>query len=442
MRIDTSTVQREFVEAMRRRNLALSGSLIADGKSHRCDATNKENGHGKNDGLYVLHLDNIPAGGFRNFTDGQGWQNWCSKSKHYHLTDAERRDLDRKIEAAKAEAEAEQRLRWEEAREEANEDWDKAGVASTRHPYLIRKRIRPHGLRQLHGILLVPVRDRDDKLHSLQRIYRDGRKYFLTGGRTRGCFHLIDDCVTDKTTIVVCEGFATGATIHEATGCMVIVAFNASNLVAVANTVRDMYPNKRIVIAADDDWKTEGNPGLTRAKEAAAKVDGFVAVPDFGDDRRDNETDFNDMACAFTPDEVKRAIDDAAGVDPDEAAACRGTCGPQPQRSRRSADDGQGGGGRRWPVRTDSPQLVSGASHWQVRCLSLACRPRQAARVSHGAVRTAALGPYRQVSDVFNWARSWLRPREGLPIHRARSCGDDTIGKTGKVLFKNPPRRR
>ena len=95
----------------------------------------------------------------------------------------------------------------------------------------------------------------------------------------------------------MCEGFATGASIHEATGGAVAVAFNAGNLSAVALALRVKYPGLTITIAADDDWHTSGNPGLTAAKQAAVDVGGKLAVPDFtGLVRGAKDTDFNDMA--------------------------------------------------------------------------------------------------------------------------------------------------
>ena len=78
------------------------------------------------------------------------------------------------------------------------------------------------------------------------------------------------------------EGFATCATAHEDTGHAAVVAFGSDNLEAAAVELRKQYPLSRIVILGDDDWQRPGNPGLTKAKEAARAVDGFLAVPKFG----------------------------------------------------------------------------------------------------------------------------------------------------------------
>ena len=121
----------------------------------------------------------------------------------------------------------------------------------------------------------------------------DGGKLFHPGGRVKGCYFGIGK---PSERVIVCEGFATGASIHEATGDAVAVAFNAGNLQAVAQALHAEYPELTIVIAADDDQMTDGNPGLTNAKAAALAVGGFVVAPQFAAGRPAKATDFNDLA--------------------------------------------------------------------------------------------------------------------------------------------------
>ena len=99
-------------------------------------------------------------------------------------------------------------------------------------------------------------------------------KIFLNNGRVTGLFHTIGEPTPTR---IIAEGYATAATIHEATGFCVHIAFNCVNLKAVAKTIREQHPNTDLVIAADDDWKTDGNPGLTHAT-AAAKAAGAALV--------------------------------------------------------------------------------------------------------------------------------------------------------------------
>src|SRR5262249_7189413 len=122
--------------------------------------------------------------------------------------------------------------------------------------------------------------------------------------------------------LYVAEGYATAATVHQATGAPVVVAFNAGNLLSVARTMRGTLPDIAIVVCADDDYHITGNPGLTRAKEAAAAIGAKVAVPEFGDNRPEEPTgewtDFNDMARHLGLDRVKECLRGATA--PDEVA--------------------------------------------------------------------------------------------------------------------------
>jgi phage/plasmid primase-like uncharacterized protein len=105
-------------------------------------------------------------------------------------------------------------------------------------------------------------------------------------------------------TNVIVEGYATGATIHQATGLAVVVAFNAANLVTVAMAVRGAEPDARIIIAGDNDHhkprelssggRVKSNVGSVAAEKAAAAVDGFALLPTFAAD--DVSTDWNDLA--------------------------------------------------------------------------------------------------------------------------------------------------
>lgn len=139
---------------------------------------------------------------------------------------------------------------------------------------------------------MVPLRDVNGTLHSLQTIAPDGTKSFQTGGRTKGCYFVIGK---PQGLLVVCEGFATGASIHEATGYAVACAMFAGNLLAVAQALHQRHPELRIVLAADDDHLTPGNPGLSAARQAALAVGGFALAPQFPAHRPNKATDFNDL---------------------------------------------------------------------------------------------------------------------------------------------------
>ena len=166
----------------------------------------------------------------------------------------------------------------EAARQRADKLWARAHPATNSHAYLQRKRVAAIGIRALRDMLLIPARDAAGNLHTLQFIGADGGKRFLTGGRIAGCYYAIGKPLDS---LLLCEGYATGATLYAATGRAVAVAFNCGNLLAVARALRGKFPELRLIVCADNDFATPGNPGLTHARAAARAVGGFVAVPRF-----------------------------------------------------------------------------------------------------------------------------------------------------------------
>ena len=190
----------------------------------------------------------------------------------------------------------------ERAAREAARVWN-AYVASGESDYLARKGVGAHGVRfdpNGHGTMLVPMLDVRGKVHGLQIIRgkNRGRKlekqYFPAGLSKQGHFHLIGGMPT--WIVLVAEGYATAATLHEATGLPVAVAFDAGNLVHVAGEIHKHYRRVRILVCADDDYLTEGNPGVTAASNAALAVGGAFVAPVFADDRGGKKiTDFNDL---------------------------------------------------------------------------------------------------------------------------------------------------
>jgi putative DNA primase/helicase len=154
-----------------------------------------------------------------------------------------------------------------------------ASPARPDHPYLVGKGVLPFNLHQSGESLLVPVRDTEGVLWSLQFIDPSGLKRFLSGGRISGCYHSIGSKPVDV--VLVAEGFATAATLCEATGYPVAIAFNAGNMLPVSQALRTKYPSATLLICADDDRQTPGNPGMTAAHRAADMVGGVVVSPDF-----------------------------------------------------------------------------------------------------------------------------------------------------------------
>ena len=285
------------------------GGFVADGKIHRCDVIGHP-ANNKNAGSYQLFADGIPAGWAQNWTNGAGVQTWCSKSET-SLTPAERAEQCKRMERARKVREIEEAARHKKTAKEACRIWNAAKAAPDNHPYLAQKGVTPHGLRVHNdGRLLVPLRDTENALHSLQFIDDAGSKRFLPGGRKHGLFFVIGD-INPEGALLIGEGFATMASCHEATGLPAVVAFDCGNLLPVAQTLRQKSPAAAFLFCADHDAWTRKNPGESRAREAAAAVGGRVAVPKFTGLRANSETDFNDLAIAEGPDAVRRCIEAA-----------------------------------------------------------------------------------------------------------------------------------
>src|SRR5690606_27471784 len=157
------------------------------------------------------------------------------------------------------------------------------------------------------GWLLVPLRDAEGKLWNVQRIAPakpEGgapEKLFLKGGRKSGLWHMVGDVAggagadEPPAVVLIAEGYATAATLHEATGYPVAVAFDAGNLVHVARALRQQYPAALLAVCGDDDRdtqaKTGNNPGREKAAAAARAVHGLALFPK---GLPDGGSDFND----------------------------------------------------------------------------------------------------------------------------------------------------
>lgn len=271
-------IPNEFLAAMRQAGFEPDCKIVADGKLHRFrDWLDKS---GTRNGWYILYTDFPPAGAFGCWKRGIS-ERWTSSD----LITSTLSQRFASIEKVLAEEH-------QKGRKKATETWLQARPANGNHGYLLSKQISAHGIRYLQGALLVPVIDVFGQLHGLQRIFRDGSKRFTYATNKRGHFFMIGKPHGD--TVCIAEGFATAATIHEVTGHAVAVAFDAGNMPPVAMNLHAAFPSHQLVLCADDDRQVEGNPGLTKAKQAAKTVGGLLAYPRFAN-QASSGTDFNDL---------------------------------------------------------------------------------------------------------------------------------------------------
>ncbi|KGE04545.1 toprim domain-containing protein [Pseudohaliea rubra] len=246
----------------------------------------------------VLHLDGRPAGAAGDWREGSSLT-WTADRRPLSTEDRQRMAAAAK--AARAQRERERAQAQQRAAERARANWDAAAPATVAHPYLQAKQLPAVGVRESAGLLLVPLVDVHGTLHNLQRIDAAGRKRFLPGGRVRGLFCLLGT-VRDGQPLYVCEGFATGASIGHAMQVPVACAMSANNLLPVAEALSRHYPAAALVVAADNDHRTEGNPGMRYGAEAARKVGAGLTWPTVCNLEGCTCTDFADTAlCGRVP---------------------------------------------------------------------------------------------------------------------------------------------
>lgn len=270
-----------FKAALAASGLSIRDKIVADGKLHRFHVEGDK--PGTRNGWYIMFGEGLPAGAFGSWKTGQKGS-WCVKDRK-SLTPRELAEYRQRMEQARLAREVEQQARRKQAAVKAAAIWSNSPPAPDSHPYLVRKGVRAHGVGLYKETLVIPLRDMSGELHSLQFIDNYGNKRFLSGGRKYGCFFAIGSPLDS---VCVCEGFATGASINESTGLPVAVAFDAGNLLPVSKACRAKFPALKITLCADNDANTAGNPGLTRAREAALAIGGLLAVPPI-------PGDFNDL---------------------------------------------------------------------------------------------------------------------------------------------------
>jgi len=264
-------------------------SLTCDGEIHRFIPPHSK----KPDGWYVVN----EAGGVHivsigNWKDGTS-DCFCDKDTKQFST-PERQQYQEAVKHNQEKIEKDKEARQENAKQHANELWNNASSSElTQHSYLLKKKVLPYGLRLDNDCLLVPLRDSSGDLCSIQRIYSNSNKRFFAGGKVKGCYHLIGK---PKNGIVLCEGYATGASIREATGEAVAVCFDAGNLKDAGLAIRSKYPNIEIVIASDNDQFNATNTGKLKGQEVAQLIEAKMVFPVFKDSDLDKKpTDFNDL---------------------------------------------------------------------------------------------------------------------------------------------------
>jgi putative DNA primase/helicase len=290
------------IEEIFRKNGFNPGPIVVDGKIQRF--------RGENDSgtscWYVINEAKTERGDTFYFGAVGDWHNRERDIKFSTLTSSrfeDRETLERSFRKVEKQVKESQAEVWEETSKITFDFWKMLPEKKeSNHPYLIRKQIpylygckiqlTPHGQE-----ILVPLKDVRDKFWGFQKINEEGKKFFFPGVKKLGNFHLLG---VWGPKILVCEGLATGASLHLASDLPVAVAFDTSNLAEVAIQIKRQYPDSNIFIYGDDDLFVPedkgGNVGRKKAEEAASKVMGKAVFPKF-QSLDGKPSDFNDLHC-------------------------------------------------------------------------------------------------------------------------------------------------
>lgn len=310
------------LDHMRANGIPFEGPLVRDEQIHRFSIDSKKN---QPDEWYVCY-EGVSYKGMPYLICSYGsWANGQSTYLFKSYIDNPNLSQEEIVEIRTREEEKkrlfEQKLKEDQDRRlhQAKEIW----VDSNQDPslpghmsYLNRKKIKAHGLKfrvEMGGfaVILIPILNIKNEIQGVQIIHEDGSKRIY--GLKKGNFYVLGDLqsIQSSKEVYFVEGYATGASVHEATGLPVVVCFDCGNLKAVIAAWRKEYPFLPFTIAADDDVTTEGNPGKSKAEAAAKEYSAKVILPKFtARSSQDGQkySDFNDLHVSAGLAEVKRQL--------------------------------------------------------------------------------------------------------------------------------------
>ena len=325
---DESEILTTFKSALENQGLIIDGLPIMDGKIHRVKtATDKGR---EMSGAYSGFLNEYPAGFIQNFKTGikENWkmplenikQNVISyQTCNQNLNNSTNNNIKQDI----LELQQKTALKLED-------EFNNARWAHSNHPYLRKKGFSENFyLKQDNkGSLLIPLKDENGKLWSVQRIFPNGDKIIGViksqeekeqgieySAKKSGCFHIIGaKSLEHCEEFIITEGFATAATIYKALNKPVIMGVDAGNLSKIVETLKNKFQNTPITLIADNDKKRElkglSNVGIETAKEIQQRFSDIkIIIPKISDNEAEQGmSDFNDIFLKKGLDEVKKQL--------------------------------------------------------------------------------------------------------------------------------------
>jgi|GEM_PF-945121 len=319
---DNLTPAEEFAQVLQDAGFILpaNGLPEMDGKRHRVATEGDKTG--ATSGVYQGFLDGRPAGWYQDHRASEGKVNWTSTGSHTY--DPAEAIKQRALTAQKRwDREVASQLEFSKMGKTLTRQWSKMPPAPDTHAYLARKGVpAADGVRlDKYDNLVIPLRNSDGELRTLQYIKPDGTKNLKKGAEKTGNFFVVGGELSPQRPVLYAEGYATAASLHLATGMPVVMTVDAGNLVTVSRNLKERFPdNHHIILGEDDFTKTntrgeQDNKGAKKAQEAAAAINGIYIIPSFTESERAQAfagtaafSDFNDVHVANGLDAVREQL--------------------------------------------------------------------------------------------------------------------------------------
>ncbi len=284
VQVSHAEAQRQLWDALRENGFDQKTPPVLDGKWHPVALDGQR---GKKSGTYRVYPDH-PINGHMRDHRADKTTRWSAHGPLVELTPQESEKMRKTVEERQRREAEQTKRRHDRAAERAKKIVSNAKDADPDHPYLRAKGIEPHGILQSGANLVIPKRNAQGEIRSVETIAPDGFKKSMAGAETKGLFHYLGQ--KNDGPVRVVESFSTGASIREATGDQVVISFGKNNLPHAAEAVRSLT-DREIIINGDNDVHHEqaGKPngGRVAAEEAARAVDGHVQLPPEGGDWND-----------------------------------------------------------------------------------------------------------------------------------------------------------
>ena len=265
-----------------------------DGQKHRVSTNDDKKG--EKSAVYVGYLTDQATGWFRDFRHDSDITVWKSNDQVYdqkakmHLKAISLQRQQKKL--------VEQTEQYAHCARRATQIYAAMSSAPRSHPYLQTKGVRAYSGVKMdkEGRLVIPLRNENGEIRSLQRIDEQGNKRLMKNAQKSGNYFVVGGELVDGEPVLYAEGYATAASIAEATDRPVVMTVDAGNLPHVAARLTKRYSKSPHVILGDDDREKQINTGQKMANEAANLTQGTTVFPVFSSSEKQlGLTDFNDL---------------------------------------------------------------------------------------------------------------------------------------------------